>query len=52
MIFSKKHKPEDIASAHEKQRRWAIGHGGIVFTPAEKAVLDEGVPLYDEDEEC
>lgn len=39
-----KHDPKTIKSAHEKQRKWAIGHGGVNFTPEERAVLDEGIP--------
>lgn len=40
-----KHKPEDIKSAHEKQKRRHLGEGGVIFTEAEQAVLDNHIPL-------
>lgn len=43
------HKPEDIKSAHDKQKRKYQGEGGVRFTPAEQAVLDEHVNLEESD---
>ena len=45
------HKLEDIKSAHDKQKRKYLGEGGIKFTPAEEAVLDEHVKLEEADAE-
>lgn len=42
-MFGRKHKPEDIKSAHEKQMRKVRGEGGIRFTEAEQDVLDDYV---------
>ncbi len=34
---------EEVIAAHEKQRKKFLGQGGIVFTPSERAILDEGI---------
>lgn len=43
------HQPEDIKSAHDKQRRKHLGEGGVIFTAAEQAVLDKHVKLEEAD---
>lgn len=35
--------PEDVISAHEKQKKKFLGQGGIKFTAAEQHVLDHDV---------
>lgn len=44
-MFEKTHKPEHIISAHAKQARFALGEGGVSFTPEEQAVLANSIPL-------
>lgn len=44
-LFEKTYKDEDIVSAHEKQRHVARGQGGVIFTPAEKEIIENHVKL-------
>jgi hypothetical protein len=44
-MFEKTYKLEEIAAAHEKQRRIARGQGGVVFTPVEKEIIENHVKL-------
>lgn len=38
-------RPEDILSAHQKQKRKAQGEGGVIFSDIEQAVLDNHIKL-------
>lgn len=49
--FGKKNNPEDIKSAHEKQKKKFQGQGGIIFTEAEQDVIDNHIPLPGDDAE-
>lgn len=52
--FTKKYKIEDIKSAHEKQRNFARGQGGVKFTEIEREILDNhifSIPEVSEDDD-